>query len=416
MLLFTFLPEIASFLIFVFMGTQLTSIGPFLILGEFALVGVLFMTRPALFMEIVLRWWPLLLAPILAVVSALWSDAPVASARYGAQYLFTAFVGVLLARLMTPRRFVTVFLLAMFVFCVGCIINGRQGTSAEGWVLIGLAGSKNQLGYAAQLLLLAAITVLLFKNSSPYLRWVAVLSLPLAVFLLEGTNSATAVLMAAGGSAALLAMWFTERMQPGGRLAALIGAVVIIAPLSALTPEAIAWINHFVFDTLNKDPTLTGRTLLWEVADDLIARKPLLGWGYQAIWMGDSIDTIRLQRLTGITDGRVFHFHHQFRQIAVDTGLVGLTAFVGLLVSVGFSQVRQLLIRPDVTTSFFFVIFMLMLARAFTDVIIGPFSIHTLIFMAACTYAFWKPEQAQRKSSGFTWRLGQRSADAPASR
>jgi O-antigen ligase len=98
----------------------------------------------------------------------------------------------------------------------------------------------------------------------------------------------------------------------------------------------------------------------------------LLGYGYQSIWMGDSTETIALQRMTGITDGRQFHFHHQFRQIAVDTGYVGLVAFVGVLIATFFAGMRQLLLHPSVPTSFFFILFMLMATRSFTDVIIAP--------------------------------------------
>lgn len=414
MVLLKYLPEIAGVLIFIMMATQMPAIGPMLILIEFGLVGLLFLFRTTTFLDALLRWWPVLLAPILAAVSALWSEAPMASARYGTQFLFTAFVGVLLARLMTPKRYICVFLAAMFIFCILSILSGRQGYSAQGAVLVGLTGSKNQLGYAAQLLMLSALAVLMMRQMAMPLRWLALLSLPIAVYLLAETDSATAVLMAAGGAAALIILWFSQRFPPGGRLAALIGAVLILAPLTALTAEMIEWVNHFVFDTLNKDPTLTGRTLLWARADDLIVRKPLFGYGYQAIWMGDSTETIALRRLTNINDGRAFHFHHQFRQIAVDTGLVGVVAFSCVLIAVGFSALRQLLLRPSVATSFFLVLFLLMTVRAFTDVIIMPFSVHTLLFFASCVYAFWRPEHAAAQAPAFAWRGGGQAAAAAA--
>jgi exopolysaccharide production protein ExoQ len=231
------------------------------------------------------------------------------------------------------------------------------------------------------------------------------LSLPVGGYILLGVNSATALLMGVGGAVVLAGLWFSERMAPGGRLATLLGMFVILAPLALLIPEALQAWDYFLYDTLDKDPTLTGRTFLWARADDLIAQRPLLGYGYQSIWMGDSTETIALQRMTGISDGRTFHFHHQFRQVAVDTGLVGLAAFVGALIAVGVSGMRQLLLRPTVPTSFFYIIFMLMVARAFTDVIIAPLNVHTVIFFAACTYAFWRPEEAYaREEPAFNWR------------
>jgi len=39
-------------------------------------------------------------------------------------------------------------------------------------------------------------------------------------------------------------------------------------------------------------------------------------------------------------------------------------------------------------------VFVLMTARGFTDLIISPINVHMVLFYAACTYAFWKPQEA----------------------
>jgi exopolysaccharide production protein ExoQ len=394
MILLTYLPEVAGFLLFNMMGTQLASIGPLLVLAEFAIVGGLFLVYWRTFAEIAVRWWWLLAFPLIAVASTAWSAVPMVSLRYSVQLLFTCFVGVLIARLMTPRRFVMMLMAAFFVFSILCILNGRKGPSAEGWVLIGLTGSKNQIGYISQILLMSSLTTLLMRDVLAPLRWIALLSLPLAAYLLYGTHSATALLMAVGGSFLLIAFWWSQRLPPGGRLGTIIGAMLILSPLVLLAPEITAAMDHFMYSTLGKDSTLTGRTFLWERADVLIARQPLLGYGYQAIWMGDSSDTIGLLRLADVEDGRTFHFHHQFRQVLVDTGLVGFLGFVGVIIAVLFSQFRQYLLRPDVATSFFFVLFGLMVIRGFADLSLGPFSVHALIWFASGVYAFWRPEPA----------------------
>src|SRR4030095_9558433 len=92
------------------------------------------------------------------------------------------------------------------------------------------------------------------------LRWVALLSLPLSAYLLVETESSTAMVMAAIGAVALVGPAICHRLHPGGRVAALAGAIVVMLPLLALLPEITGAINHLVFDTLNKDPTLSGRT------------------------------------------------------------------------------------------------------------------------------------------------------------
>jgi exopolysaccharide production protein ExoQ len=399
-----FLPEIAAFAIFFMMATQVRSWGTPLALAEFALVGLLLVLRGRVALETALKWWPLLLVALLAVLSTMWSQAPMTTLRYGGQFLFTCYVGILLARLMTPRRFFLVFFAAMFAFCVSSLVYGRQGVSAEGMVLIGLTGSKNQMGYAAQLLILSGLGVVLLRGVPYWMRWMGALSLPVGLVILLGVNSATAVLMGIGGAAMLFVLWFIERMYPGGRLAALLGVMIIVTPLLLLIPEGIAAWNHLVYDTLDKDPTLTGRTLLWARADELIARRPWLGYGYQSVWMGESTETIALKRMFGVADGRAFHFHHAFRQVAVDTGLVGLAAFIGALLAAGFNGLRQVLVHPSIPTSFFFVVFILMTGRGLTDAIIGPMSVHTVLFFAACTYAFWKPEHATAAAPAVSWR------------
>jgi len=405
MALLTFLPEIAAFMMLFMMATQVPQIGALLILAEFAFFGLLFIFRTMTFVEAVRKWWWLLLFPLIQALSGLWSDLPEISFRYGAQFFYTCFVGVVLACLISPRRYVQVLLVMLFFFCLACIAYGRQGTSATGMVLIGLTGSKNQMGYAGQLLSLAAVAVLLMRDQPKLLRGIAFAALPVSAFIVWGTNSATALLMAIGGAFVLAALWFSERLPPGGRLGTILMSVLIFSPLLLLLPEAIAFGNHFLFDTLGKDPTLTGRTFLWERADALIERRPILGYGFQAIWMGDSTDTIGLKRLADIEDGRQFHFHHQFRIVAVDSGIVGLTAFVGAMIAAGLATVRQLLLRPTVETSFFFVVFALMVTRAFTDQIMSPFNMHTLIYFACCVYAFWRPQEAAQPAVQ-GWRRG----------
>ncbi len=133
MVLLAFLPEIAAFLIFIGMATQVPQIGPYLIVIELALVALLFVFRTTAFIDVVRRWWWLLLMPVIATISGLWSDVPMVSFRYGAQFLLTCFIGVLLAHLMTPKRFICTLLAALFVFCVLCIAYGRQGHPSMAW-------------------------------------------------------------------------------------------------------------------------------------------------------------------------------------------------------------------------------------------------------------------------------------------
>jgi exopolysaccharide production protein ExoQ len=289
-----------------------------------------------------------------------------------------------------------------------------MGISDVGMVLVGLTGSKNAMSHEAQLLLVSALAVLLIGNISGWLRIAALAALPVAAVLVVITNSATGALLAVAGGVLLFVLWFSERLTPGGRLSALLITALVLAPLLMLAPEIGAIRDHFLYETLNKDPTLTGRTLLWARADDLIAHKPFLGYGYQAIWMGDSSDTIGLMRLTGIEDGRTFHFHNSFRQVAVDTGLLGLAIFAGTLIYTTLRGLGQALMRPDGATSFFYVSFLLAFATAFTDTVIEPFLIQTVMLYSCCVYAQWRPQTVHEERFAPTPRGFPATAGRPA--
>ena len=58
----------------------------------------------------------------------------------------------------------------------------------------------------------------------------------------------------------------------------LLGALSVAAVMIVATPDLL-------FSLLGKDATLTGRTGIWSAVIDSIAKRPLLGYGYQAFWL-----------------------------------------------------------------------------------------------------------------------------------
>ena len=75
------------------------------------------------------------------------------------------------------------------------------------------------------------------------------------------------------------------RATPTAAHAAALAALLALPALVAL-PEIERQAVIIQTDVLGKDARLTGRTLLWEEADSLIAQAPLVGHGYKAIWLG----------------------------------------------------------------------------------------------------------------------------------
>jgi exopolysaccharide production protein ExoQ len=393
-------PEICAFFFIVFMTAQVPEVGPLLIVAQLGLFALLIAVQPMECLKAILRWWPLLLTPILAFASFMWSDLPAASARYGFQLLFTAYVGVILATLLPPSRFLAMSFLSVFVFCVLSILSHRQGYAAHGMVLVGFTGSKNQMALAGFALLLAAFGALLDPKQPRGLRIATLPAFPVALYVIASTASATAVLIAGVAAPALAAAAFAQRLRPAGRVGTFLAVLLFLLPIAFIWTDVLEWINRFMIDVLEKDPTLTGRTYLWAQAESLIERRPVFGYGYQAFWLGGSVDAVGLLRWAEQTDGRQFHFHNTFLQIGVDTGYIGMATFIFTLVVIGVMSARQFILTPTVATSYLFVNFLILAMLAMTELILAPLLPRTMLLYACAVYAFWTP--------------GKRAAPAPA--
>jgi O-antigen ligase len=117
---------------------------------------------------------------------------------------------------------------------------------------------------------------------------------------------------------------------------------VIFASLSALVVGSVTvgvlsnWVA--IITGLGKDPTISGRTYIWEVSLDRLWDHPWLGYGRSAFWSPDSPypRAISFYLSQGF---RAPHAHNGFIDTALDVGLIGLglllicyvTAFVRAL-------------------------------------------------------------------------------------
>jgi exopolysaccharide production protein ExoQ len=146
-------------------------------------------------------------------------------------------------------------------------------------------------------------------------------------------------------------------------------------------------VEDFTTNVLGKDPTLTGRTVLWAKADELIEEAPLLGHGFETIWSGSSPTTIGLLRWAGLRDGKGFHFHNQVRELWTQLGVVGVLLYIGVALFTAFNLARALLLDPSPTTSFLSITFFVLMLRSATEVLISAFSIDTFLWVAIAAYS-----------------------------
>jgi len=95
---------------------------------------------------------------------------------------------------------------------------------------------------------------------------------------------------------------------------------------------------------IGRDPTLTGRVPMWNVAIDKIADRPFLGYGKGGFWAPESPYPLQVGRAVGL---RFIppHIHNGFIDTALDIGLIGLICLFASLLIVIWRSLKQAYFR-----------------------------------------------------------------------
>lgn len=259
-----------------------------------------------------------------ALLSVVWSDYPMATLRYGVLLLFTFAVGIAMASRLAPLTFLKAVCAAYAFAGAASLAIGRDRPDGMGF--LGIFNSKNAMSGAASILLLAALAIVLDRSLPRGLRLMALGATAMAGVLLVRSQSMGAFLAAAAGVAVLLALPVLARIGARGRFVGmLLGLLLFILAAGAILAN-LAPLSAWFTETSGKDLTLTGRTDLWAVALQEIARRPLTGTGYQAFWVAGQPLAESLWQQFGISTRIGFHFHNVLLSNAVEIGLPAAVA------------------------------------------------------------------------------------------
>lgn len=368
-------------------ATWLGGFGPIAPLMIMVCAAALVVLKPRESMTGVFQCWPLLLVAALAVLSALWSTAPSVSLRYGSQLGITILAAVLMVSVLRPDGFVRAVFLSSTVILTLCLLSGRQGPSLAGPVLIGVLGSKNEMGGLTHLLLCSGLA-LAVDGSQP--RWLRLSTLPVgatALFVLLTGFSAGAVLATLMFAGVFVILTLAARTPPAIRVLLVLCLLAFAVPLWMLRADLVAMWEDFVVNILHKDVGLTGRDYLWAYADRLIADRPLLGHGFRSTWLGSGAETIGLLRWAGLTSGAGFSFHDNYREWLVDFGYAG-GGLIAVVMFTGLARTALRAMSPVSTPGWLFLasIGIVFAARAKVENLFGPFNSSTVIIVAAVAY------------------------------
>lgn len=284
--------------------------------------------RPGFYLRAVATNAFLVLAAVLALLSALWSPTPSLSASRGILLILNILVGFMLFERLGLKRMVTI----VFGYCalaqllsLALLAIGHSSALDDNGIYKGLYLHRNALTMQAVLLYFTAI--LLFATG--WYRAFSIAGAALALISVAITRSASGLVIIALVTGVLL-VWASRRLGPRALMFlaahALLASAAVVGCLALLDIDVVG----AILNLLGKDATLTGRTILWHHAMTSFSERPWLGLGYFSFWNDPASPAPTIWYVLG---ARLQSFHNIYIDILVDIGALGLTLFVaGLLI------------------------------------------------------------------------------------
>jgi exopolysaccharide production protein ExoQ len=345
----------------------------------------------------------LLAIPIFAVLSFFWSQSPVDTLKYSLEFALTVGLGLLLSAAPHPKAVLWGLFLAFGGYVSTALVFGQSvdvGNNGE-TAFAGLTAGKNLMGDIAAngALISLACFVAGIEDRRPF-RAILALGVAVAeVYVLLAARSAGALL---GVAPAVFAFIFFLALRPAPLSIRLFSTVFMSFTAAVMAIASGSTIIEDSMTLFDKDPTLTGRTYLWQRAADFIADKPVLGTGFNAFWVESNPDAVGLWHFGGLTDPWGFNFHNTLVELLVNVGWIGFFVFAIVAVISSVLLLRSVITRPTLALCFWFSVLVYDFVRMPIEAIgTAPFAHSTLLLFVGFGAALGARRTAEaRKAAG----------------
>lgn len=339
--------------------------------------GILLLRQPGLIVPEVIKFWWIFAVPAFCLLTTLWSNHPSQTFRFSLQLGATFAIAVAIGnRVSAKDLFRSIYFLYLLAIVVSLI---KLGVRHDG-VWLGFFVSKNAFAAAISTFTLLAVALIFARDKQRMIiRLAALGAAALGMVLLVKAQSmgTLALTLLACAFAPFLSVF--SRMPVGLR-----GATILFVILSFLLVGTFVFVFQselfsYTLQTTGKDPTLTGRTELWQIAFRLIAEAPF-GTGYGAFWISNNPNAEYIWNIFGVRSRSGFNFHNTFISNAVEIGWFGvLLQTIPFFAALVFS-VRRALIHANASALFAAIFMVELVAQSFIEVVVfSQFGIRTIL-------------------------------------
>lgn len=295
------------------------------------LLGLLILPAAKQVWGIFLAMRPLALFSALTIASTIWSINPGMTIRRGGYLLIDIAAAAYFGMRYTPKQLARITCAAAFGLVVMSVVaygmhpDSVLDPSHPGqWR--GLTGHKNVFGQYVGLALVFALLVDLGKFA--LLRPLLVATMAVMLYL---SHSSTCWLLAVICLLAIPLFTLIARVRTLAVPLLMLSATILLVIGTLTLP-----VTGQLMQAMGKDPTLTGRTELWEGLLHSAAKRPLLGYGYEAFFSKPD-ELVGLQSHAGWLPP---HAHNGYLQVLISTGLVGGALTIWFIIEYLVTSIR----------------------------------------------------------------------------
>jgi exopolysaccharide production protein ExoQ len=305
------------------------AVAPAIWITAYGCVLVGFLAAPDRMISVFIRHWPIFVLPVFAILSSVWTTAPIRTPIAGFQLFMTTLIAVMVAQNLNTRQLMLALFIGQTAGLALSLLNIANpiipASSPINGSLIGIYGHKTAFGYSAVMSCFALMAWLSYSGKE---AWGLLYAIPLTPLIIN-TQSVTA-----NGSFAIVIVLFfmlwLRRINAilARRLLLLFGMLIgIFTSVFALTPSGI---TSSALNFFGKSTTLTGRIELWQIATETWHDAPLVGVGFSAFWHSAE-QAISVNYIHTYVDSRLDGFHNAFLECLVALGGVGVAMLIGMV-------------------------------------------------------------------------------------
>ena len=274
---------------------------------------------------------PMVALVVMSVISCCWSADPAVTFRRSIGAALTTLFAVDMAARYSLRKLVSLAGTAIFAGIVLSIIfqlffpnavprgiYADTGLVDDAWR--GIYDAKNGFGVV---LALATIVLLAYVKRSRrgYVLLVSGLAAVIALEIMAQSRTAlvTSLLMVLLWPVLSMLRWKARKMSTLG-----VALVLIFIPAALLLWQRASALASL----MDRNSDLTGRTTIWSLCFEAIAKRPLLGYGYSAFWNATD-ESAHIRYILGWDTP---YAHNTYIDVLLQLGTIGLLLYIVYIV------------------------------------------------------------------------------------